>query len=216
MILNMLERISRLIDRLVQHAYRDIDRYTIDLLLGETSAFAEVSWKSHKTVVNLRLNRLVTAWHEAPITGLLAHELSHVSADITGFSEEETDLDVIERGLGIYLATERILTGKYSDHVMDRGRDRYLGYSTIRAILSDSEIVSLDRLLSDFAIVPKDNRPNATVHDIAIMCTDISRIIQVDGRRLVIENIDRDSDIRIVVRESSTDIFIDDILLESL
>ncbi|MHA2424783.1 MAG: hypothetical protein ACXAEF_08350 [Candidatus Thorarchaeota archaeon] len=144
--------VQQYIDALVKNAYEDLSHKEIKAKWGRTSAFATVTM--NKTgPIKIQCNRITREWPEPALIGLLSHELSHIIIGDIRDSERLTDIDVIERGLGVYLAVERIIADKYADHVVTRGRDRYLGYGTIREDLTSHEIKQLDKLLSDLGLI---------------------------------------------------------------
>jgi len=59
---------------------------------------------------------------------------------------------VIARGLGCFLAIERAFTRKYADHIIGNGKDRYLGYESIRKLLTSGQVTQLDILMSDLGM----------------------------------------------------------------
>ncbi len=137
---------------LVENAYNELNNQVIQAQWKRIRDFATVSLNQEGHIV-IRCNNITKDWPEPALIGLLSHELSHYSMGSQSDSETSTDFDVIRRGLGTYLALERVIADKYSDHVVSRGKDRYLGYSTIRAHLSIREIKQLDRLLTDLGFI---------------------------------------------------------------
>ena len=85
--------------------------------------------------------------------GLLSHELSHIALGVNLHSEFQADRDVIERGLGPYLAIERLFTNKHSDYILREGEDKYLGFISIRKLLSPDEVHQLDTLISEIGML---------------------------------------------------------------
>ena len=65
-----------------------------------------------------------------------------------------TDLDAIERGLAPYLAIERLYAEKYEDHLLHRGKDKYLGYRTVRQKMTNLEVAHLDAMLEELSLIP--------------------------------------------------------------
>ena len=136
---------------LMNQAYADIKDRTVKVEWGRTGANAVVIWSKNKTDV-IRCNRIVRDWPEPALVGLLSHELSHIALGADVHSELQADKDVIARGLGRYLAIERAFTNEYSDHIDGKGDDRYLGYESIRKLLTSSQVTQLDILMSDLGM----------------------------------------------------------------
>ncbi|MFX0107968.1 MAG: hypothetical protein ACFE7R_06780 [Candidatus Hodarchaeota archaeon] len=136
---------------LVTLAYSDIKDRDVKVVWGSIGPNAVVI-SSHKKSDVIRCNRAVRNWPEPALYGLLSHELSHIALGVNLHSELQADKDVIERGLGQYLAVERVLTTKFEDHNLRNGEDRYLGYFSIRKLLKAHEIRQLDILLSNYEI----------------------------------------------------------------
>ena len=141
-------RFEDFIFTLMNQAYADIKDRTVKVEWGGTGANAVVIWSKNKTDV-IRCNRIVRDWPEPALIGLISHELSHIALGVNLHNELQADRDVIERGLGLYLAIERIFTNKGADHIVREGEDRYLGYASIRKILTAHEVHQLDILMSD-------------------------------------------------------------------
>ncbi|MFW9983073.1 MAG: hypothetical protein ACFFE3_14310, partial [Candidatus Thorarchaeota archaeon] len=148
------------------------------------------------------------------ITGLLSHELSHPAQSGSGLKELETDLDTISRGLGSYLAVERLFAGKYEDHIISRGKDRYLGYRSIRTRLTKLEIQNLDILMSKLQLKPipstKHTRPT---HDFVLFKSNRGTVISIDGIQFEIPDEIINPDIKMVLKEGKVSVYVDEILV---
>jgi hypothetical protein len=131
---------------LMNSEYADIKHRTVKVEWGGSGPNAVVISSHDKTDI-IRFNRSILDWPEPASCGLLFHELSHIALGANIHSEHQADRDVIERGLGPYLAIERLLTNKIDDHIVREGEDRYLGYESIRNLLSSVEIYQLDKML---------------------------------------------------------------------
>ncbi len=140
------------IDTIVYHAYPDLSGCRIQGVWKRISAFAQVSLSS--SFFEVQCQHSVRNWPEPALLGLLAHELSHIALRDTEPDEENADMDTISRGLGPYLAVERIYVGKYLDHIVKKGKDRYVGYNKIRDSLNAHEITQLDLLLQRLGLTP--------------------------------------------------------------
>jgi hypothetical protein len=148
------KRFEDYIFTLMSNEYTDIKDRTVHILWAREGANAVIVWSKDKTDT-IRCNIAVAEWPEPAILGLLSHELSHISLGTDIHDELQADEDVIARGLGHYLAIERAFTNKYSDHVLRGGKDRYLGYTTIRKRLKSRKIKQLDKLILDHGIEVK-------------------------------------------------------------
>jgi hypothetical protein len=144
-------RFEDLIFKLMNKEYAEIKDRTIHILWSREGANAVIVWSQDKTD-SIRCNIAVTKWPEPAIIGLLSHELSHIALGTDLHDELQADEDVIERGLGHYLAIERAFTNKYSDHILRDGEDMYLGYASIRKRLKSREVKLLDKMISDHGI----------------------------------------------------------------
>lgn len=175
--------------RLVRTAYPEFRESEVAVSYGRTSAFASVTWRDRDESIEIVCNDDVKEWPEAAVLGLLAHELSHPAQESSNASEEGTDLDVLRRGLGLYLAVERLHASKYEDHLVRKGRDRYIGYRTIRKSLSQTESNQLDRLLSDLRLIPgKGPAVKKRVHDMVRRTSEKKTILLVDGYELTLDD----------------------------
>jgi len=137
---------------LMSKAYADIKDRNVHIEWGRTGANAVLVASQNKSD-KIRCNRVVRDWPESALFGLLSHELSHIALGVSFHSELQADEDVIARGLGPYLAIERVFTNKYSDYIMRNGEDKYLGYESIKKLLKTYEVHHLDILMSDLAIL---------------------------------------------------------------
>jgi hypothetical protein len=204
--------LNLLVSNLVQYAYPDLIDWPMRTRWGRLSSFAEIRWTSREEEISLVCDRTARRWHECAVLGLLSHELSHPCVSAARRAEETTDLNAIERGLGVYLAAERITTGRYLDQVVGRGRDRYLGYQSVRQRLTQRETRELDRLLDFLRIVPSRSAilSAETIHD-----TAIGGRFQVCVGGYVFEgvNIPPDSSVKLLVKESSVFLYVNDELV---
>jgi len=182
---------------------------------GVRNAYANVIWGSGKQTILVRCNKIVVGWPEPALIGLLAHELSHPALGKDGLSEGRTDADVIARGLGAYLAVERAMVGQYED--MHLKKDRYLGYRSIRPLLTPSEVKDLDRLMSELELAPKlKRRPAVMFHDIVVGSSDGHQVLAIAGRMISHPALREEADIKIVLREGRTLIYADEVLVADL
>ncbi|MBN2228901.1 MAG: hypothetical protein JW779_04835 [Candidatus Thorarchaeota archaeon] len=172
--------LMRLVNQLKSYAYSELIGSNILAVYGKTSSFAVISWSKNLQEIAIKCNNTTRKWHEAALIGLLSHEMSHTNSACV--SETATDIDVIKRGLGPYLAVERILTGKYEDHIIQNGKDLYLGYSSIRKHLSKHELSQLDALLTKMRLIPKRrSKQHFKHHDILVKQDQEVTKIRVDG-----------------------------------
>jgi hypothetical protein len=202
--------LPQLVSRIVETAYPELKQSRIKAQWGRSSSFATISWTQDLKDIRIRCSLETIEWHEAALTGLLAHELSHPAQGRKTQSERSTDLDAIERGFGPYLGTERLLAGKYDDHLIRRGKDRYLGYKTIRKQLDDNELKHLDALLKQIRLVPSRKVSKKEVHhDIVIIHSSRNTTIRVDGHEFILPLQNEDMEVRIVVKDSTTYVMVD-------
>jgi len=194
---------------LISYVYTDIEDKNVNVDWGRTQAYAVVIWNQSKPV-SIRCNRAIRSWAEPALLGLLSHELSHIALGENSHSEHQTDRDVILRGLGPYLAIERIFTNKYSDHIIRRGQDRYLGYDSIRSLLTKHEENQLDVLMSDIGFLSKKMQKDSLLHDYAFHQTEESSHIIIDGHSYSLDEKQCIEDIKFVVRDSSVQIVLDE------
>lgn len=206
--------ISTLVKVLISSAYPELRQSKISTSWGNTASFAQVQWDESKDEISIRINNDVKTWHEAGIIGLISHELSHPAQKGKGVSELKTDNDAITRGLGPYLAVERLFAGKYEDHVIRRGKDRYRGYRSIRLDLTQPESQQLDMLLSEIGLVPtKQPSPNLLSHDI-VMCGKENRTtLTIEGHQFDLPIGVQNPDIKLVERNLVTYVYADEILV---
>ena len=206
--------ISTMVEVLILSAYTELQKSNMSVSWGKTSSFAQIQWGVSKDEISIRVNNNVKTWHEAGITGLLSHELSHPAQRGGGLSELKTDRDAISRGFGPYLAIERLFAGKYEDHVIRRGKDRYLGYRSIRAQLTHLESQQLDTLLSEIALVPtKHPSPITMIHDIAMFDKESKTTLTIEGHQFLLPQGIQNPDIKLVERNYITYVYADEILV---
>lgn len=201
--------LSDLVIRLVNHAYQNLKGRDIRTFLAKLNSYAEVRWQDEKSPIIIKCDTSVTSWHDAALTGLLAHELSHPAQRFHSISEYQTDTDVIERGLGVYLAFERVTTGRYNDIPVNKGRDRYLGYESIRSRMSDRERKQLDKLMEQRMLKPC--RPKLAYDSVIV-----ENYLSIGGHIFEGVNISPEADIKFIIRDSRTYIYADDTLIGQL
>lgn len=203
--------LSELVHRLVNIAYPELIQSNIKIQWGRTSSFATISWSPDSKDIKIRCSDETRHWHEAALTGLLAHELSHPAQCKINQSERGTDLDAVKRGFGPYLGVERLLAGKYEDHIVRRGKDRYLGYRSIRKLLNENELIHLNALLAQLKLIPSmKTEHQALHHDTAIIHSANRTTILIDGHIFKIALRKEDPVVRTVVRENTTYVIVDD------
>ncbi|RDE13967.1 MAG: hypothetical protein C4K47_05190 [Candidatus Thorarchaeota archaeon] len=204
--------LSMLVSNLSRYAYPELVDQPLRAKWSRLSSFAEIRWTNPREAISLVCDKTAQRWHQCALLGLLAHEMSHPCVSTSRRAEERTDLDAIERGLGVYLAAERITTGRYRDQVVGRGRDRYLGYQTVREYLTQHETKQLDRLLDLLKIVPSSYGVSLTetIHDTAIGgdCQ-----AHVGGYVFQGVTILPGSSVKLLVREDSVALYIDEKLV---
>jgi len=206
--------INEFIKTLQIFAYPELEKKQVVASWGKTSNFAQVRWSDDDNEIRIRINKNVRTWHQAGITGLLSHELSHPAQSGSGLKEKRTDEDVITRGLGSYLAVERILAGKYEDHIVSRGKDRYLGYRTIRNLLTSQEIQNLDTLMSEMQLKPVQ-QTNLTIfsHDSALFEKGGKTMISINGNQFTLPDGLQNPDIKMVNQDGLVLVYADEILV---
>ncbi|TFG31615.1 hypothetical protein EU528_05735 [Candidatus Thorarchaeota archaeon] len=203
--------LSQLVSRLVKIAYPELNQSCIKTTWGISSSFATISWTHDYKDVRIKCSNETKTWHEAALTGLLSHELSHLSKQNKEQSERCTDLDAIMRGFGPYLGVERLFAGKYEDHIIRKGKDRYLGYRSIRQLLNESELKHLDMLLEQLRLLPsKKNQPKLVHHDIAILHTAKDTMIKIDGHEFKVTPQRKDAEVGTILRGNTVHVIIDD------
>ncbi len=203
--------LTELVHRLVEIAYPELIHSNIKIQWGRSISFATISWSQESNDIRIRCSNETRHWHESALTGLLAHELSHAAQGKTKQSEISTDLDAVERGFGPYLGVERLFAGKYEDHIVRRGKDRYLGYRSIRKLLNENEVIHLNALLTQLKLVPSRKAEHQNVHHDTVIIHSANRTtIQIDGHEFEIAPRKEDPEIRTVVREDTTFVIVDD------
>ncbi|MBY8997893.1 MAG: hypothetical protein KGD60_09185 [Candidatus Thorarchaeota archaeon] len=206
--------ISTMVEVLISSAYPELQKSNMTVSWGKTSSFAQIQWGGSKNEISIRVNTNVKTWHEAGIIGLISHELSHPAQRGVGLSELKTDKDAISRGFGPYLAVERLFAGKYEDHVIQRGKDKYFGYRSIRTQLTHLESQQLDIVLSECGLVPtKHPSPVMMSHDIAMFDEESKITLTVEGRQFLLPQGIQNPDIKLVERNSITYVYADEILV---
>jgi len=138
---------------IMSEAYSGIKDRNVRIEWGRAGANAAIIWSQNKIDI-IRCNRGVRNWPEPVLYGLLSHELSHIALGANLHLEVQADRDVIDRGLGPYLAIERLFTQKHFDHILLEGEDRYLGFMSIRKLLSSDDVHQLETLMSDLGMKP--------------------------------------------------------------
>jgi hypothetical protein len=206
--------ITTLLENLVSLAYPELRQASIDISWGKTSSFAQIQWDKSINNVSIRINKNVKSWHDAGITGLISHELSHPMQKGRKPSELKTDGDAISRGLGPYLAVERLFAGKYDDHVISSGRDRYLGYRSIRIQLTKLEAQQLDLLLSGIGLAPV-NTPSLiqSSHDTIIFDNERRTILTIEGHQFILLTPTINPDVKLAERNHVTFVYVDETLV---
>ncbi len=206
--------LNDLIRTLVSFGYPELQKKQVVASWGKTSNYAQVRWSDDDNEINIRINKNVRMWHQAGLTGLLSHELSHPAQSGSGFKEKRTDEDVIARGLGSYLAVERILAGKYEDHIVSCGKDRYLGYRTIRNLLTSKEIQNLELLMSKMKLKPvQHTNPTMFSHDSALFEKGGETMISIDNNQFTLPDGLQNPDIKMVNRDGLVMVYADEILV---
>ncbi|MFW9803563.1 MAG: hypothetical protein ACFFFC_12960 [Candidatus Thorarchaeota archaeon] len=201
--------IGKLVRRLVVHAYPELAGRNIRACAGALKSYGQVRW-SDVGAINITCHQDVMGWPEPAIIGLLAHEISHPAKGHDS-SEEATDLDAISRGLGHYLAVERAFVNKYKDHVIEKGKDRYLGFQSIRELLNDHEGRVLEQLLEDFRILPSKRRELfKMMHDTAIYDGTVHSILMIEGKAIRVREIRADYDLKLLLRDDILYVYADD------
>ncbi len=192
---------------LVENAYREIEHREIKVEWGRLKSFAIVTMNQVGPIM-IKCNSVARAWPEPALLGLLSHELSHVIVGDIPNTEKQTDLDVIKRGLGVYLAVERVIVNKYSDHIIGKGKDRYLGYNSIRSLLTSHQIQQLDLLMSDLGMI--QSTTDMLLHDFAVLHDkDTSRVL-IEGHSINIDAADLMDDIKIIIGDETVQILLNE------
>jgi hypothetical protein len=203
------EILSNLVAKLVKNAYHELESRDIRTSWAKLNSYAEVRWRDDRSPITIKCDESVADWHDAALTGLLAHELSHPAQRFHNASEYQTDTDVIMRGLGVYLAFERVSTGRYDDHLVNRRRDRYLGYETIRRQINDFKKKQLDKLMEQRMLKP--HKPKLAYDSVVV-----DDYLSIGGFVFEGVTISQDTDIKYVIRDSITYIYADDRLIGQL
>ncbi len=208
--------IEVLVKDLVSYAYPELQEKRLEVSWRRMSNFGQVRWSDADDTISISINKNVRAWHQVGITGLLSHELSHPSMTGPSQLESRTDMDVISRGLGLYLAVERVLAGKYQDHIILRGKDRYLGYRTIRNLLTPIEIDNLDALMSDMNMKPSvQSQRHEISHDSVIYEKAGISVITIEGFQFSLPHGVQNPDIKIVDKDGSVSVYADEVFVGS-
>ncbi len=203
-----------LVEVLISTAYPELQQSNMSVSWGKTSSFAQIQWSDSKDDISVRVNNKVKEWHEAGVTGLISHELSHPAQKGGGLSELKTDRDAISRGFGPYLAVERLFAGKYEDHVIRRGKDKYIGYRSIRSQLTHLESQQLDTLLSEIGLVPTKLPSLVTMsHDIVMFDKQRKTTLTVEGHQFLLPPGIQNPDIKLIERNYVTYVYADEILV---
>jgi len=209
-----IPNLSTLVEVIISSAYPEFQQSNVIMSWGKTSSFAQIQWDESREEISIRVNHTVKTWHESGITGLISHELSHPAQRGSGLNEMKTDNDAISRGLGPYLAVERLFAGKYEDHLIQRGRDRYLGYRSIRAQLTSIESQHLDTLLSELGLVPKKvPSPILMSHDIVVFDKESKTTLTIEGHQFVLPQNVQNPDIKLIERDYVTYVYANDVFL---
>jgi len=202
---NNLKRLGR---RLLVHAYPEFTERGIVIETGKLRSYGQVRW-SDTGEIQIICHQDIIRWPEPAIIGLLAHEISHPAIEPNS-SEEATDRDVISRGLGYYLAVERAFVNKYDDHRIRGGRDRYLGFQSIRKLLNFHERSTLENLLEDFNILPRESTRPRLLHDTAIHDGLGQSILMIEGRAIQIKGLQPDSELKLLIRDEFLYVYADE------
>ncbi len=204
-----LIQLDDLVSLLVDKVYPEFKKSNISIDWDNINCFATIYWDSNLANVKIKCNRKIKTWHEASLLGLLSHELSHAVQKQSQNSEMASDLEVINRGMGVYLAVERIVAGKYDDYVIKRGKDKYLGYTSIRKRLLEKELEQLDMLLIEMKLIPRKTTTHIVEHhDMHVIRKKDSTFIHVDGYKFTIKEDVKDCDVRIVDKLGLTEIYV--------
>jgi hypothetical protein len=196
-----LKRLGR---SLLTHAYPEFNERGIVIETGKLRSYGQVRW-SDTGEIQIMCHQDIVRWPEPAVIGLLAHEISHPAIEPNS-SEEATDRDVISRGLGYYLAVERV----YDDHRIGGGRDRYLGFQSIRKLLNSHERCTLENLLEDFNILPGESTRLRLLHDTAIHDGLGQSILMIEGQAIQIEGTQPDSELKLLIRDEFLYVYADE------
>ncbi|MFW9909043.1 MAG: hypothetical protein ACFFEF_10740 [Candidatus Thorarchaeota archaeon] len=213
--LQQQKSLSEYKDVLIRHAYQELQQKRVSVVWAKMKSFAMVAISDSEPIL-IKCSNSVRGWPEPALIGLLSHELSHVVMGTKRHGEEDTDMDVIARGLGTYLALERALCGKYTDHFLKKGTDRYLGYDSIRNRLSFHEKHNLDKLMGELELIPEEAVRVGDVHDFSIMKTDDSILVIINGEILEIDRHEDVDDIKFVIRGNVMQILVNESIVGSI
>jgi hypothetical protein len=203
-----LNDIEELGHRLVAHAYPEFEGRYLAINTGKLRSYGQVRW-SDTGGIQITCHQDVIKWPEPALIGLLAHEISHPAGGSS--SEEGTDRDVINRGLGHYLAVERAFVNKHHDHSISRSKDRYLGFQSVMELLNDHEHRIMENLLEDFKIIPsKESSEFRLLHDTAIHDEIGHSILMIEGQSIKLEGARPNSDIKLLFRNETLHVYADD------
>jgi hypothetical protein len=212
--LSVVRKIPEIIDILVSSAFPELGDSKIHFTLGRVSSFAQIQWDRTRDEISINVNQEVKKWHEAALIGLISHELSHPVQKGRRLSERETDKESISRGLGPYLATERLFAGKYEDHRIQRGRDKYLGYRSIRAELTQIETQQLDLLIKEIGLVPTKSESRKLMnHDIAVYRKGDNTTLLIGGQRFSISQRMNNPDVKLLERNGIVYVYANEVLV---
>lgn len=196
------------ITRIIRYAYPELVSYRVRTRWARMNAYGMVRWNSGLREIDLKMDYEVRHWHDAQVTGLLAHEFSHVVLG-GGRTESSVDGDVIKRGLGVYLAIERLLSGCHEDHIIKRGADRYLSYRSIRERLDSEHLQQLDQLLYHLRAYPRINRPRLT-RDVCIQEYGNLSKVMVSGHVFILNALASDARIELIEDNGTVVLLVDD------
>ncbi|MFW9960091.1 MAG: hypothetical protein ACFFDV_03685 [Candidatus Thorarchaeota archaeon] len=199
--MSMHKNLHALIQQLIDVAYPELDGSKIISRWRKMSCFASVCWSLDREKITVTCNHQTKKWHDAAILGLLSHELSHPVGGASDRAECSTDIDVIQRGLGPYLAVERAMTGKYEDYIINHGKDMYLGYRSIRSHLTEEELFQLDALLAEMRLIPQRKKEQQMIHhDLTILKRKGTSEISIDGHIFSVEGDIDDAQVEIITK----------------
>ncbi len=206
--------LDSLVNQLVDRIYTKLRDSKISIDWSKMNCFATIQWDANLEEIKIKCNRKIKKWHEAAHIGLLSHELSHTMKKPSMSFEMAADLDAIERGLGIYLAVERLYAGKYQDHIIRRGKDRYLGYASIRQQLLKKEFEQLNRLLVEMKLIPQKLATSVSKHhDMFLTLKKNKTSIHVDGYEFTVTDEVEDSDVKIIDKGVQTEVYVGETLI---
>lgn len=208
--MNRYQDLQELVCQLVEEAYPELKSGSVDAQWGKTPCFATVSWSSSRKTIRITCNTQTQRWHEGALLGLLAHELSHPAQGKHTTSERSTDVDAIERGLGPYLAAERAIAGKFEDHIINHGKDMYLGYRTVRSFLVGLESQQLDALLREMRLIPDMKLGHGLqFHDLIVCHRENQVEFTINGSTFTVFDDIEDPQIDLIARDGATHVYLD-------